>query len=66
MRSKAAGTPCGRRQAGILDHQILGLHNVDEASNEIIWDLLFLAFGVALIVGGWLLARSNKRRQSRA
>lgn len=51
---------------GILDHQILGLHNVYEASNEIIWDLLFLAFGVALIVGGWLLARSNERREGRA
>jgi uncharacterized membrane protein len=44
---------------GIVDHQILGLHNVHEGSNELAWDLGFLAFGAALILGGWLLARDR-------
>ena len=48
---------------GVIDHQILGLHNVHEGSNELAWDLGFLAFGIALIVGGWLLARGDEPRQ---
>src|SRR5688500_12209416 len=45
---------------GIIDHQILGLHSVHEGSSELAWDLGFLAFGVALIIGGWLLARDRE------
>jgi len=48
---------------GLIDHQLLGLHNVHEGSNELAWDLGFLAFGVALIVGGWLLARGDEARR---
>lgn len=44
---------------GIIDHQILGIHHVREES--LAWDVGFLAFGVALIVVGWLLARAGKR-----
>ena len=44
---------------GIIDHQLLGLHNVHEGSNELAWDLVFLVSGVALIAGGWLLARRD-------
>jgi uncharacterized membrane protein len=50
---------------GIIDHQVMGLHNVREGSNELAWDLGFLAFGVALIVGGWLLARGADPRRLR-
>jgi uncharacterized membrane protein len=50
---------------GIIDHQILGLHNVHEASgNEIVWDILFLAFGAALIIGGRLLAWTDEQRRT--
>jgi len=45
-------------------HQLLSVHNVHEGSNELAWDLAFLAFGVALIVGGWLLARDEETRQA--
>ena len=45
---------------GIIDHQILGLHSFHEGSSELAWDLGFLAFGVALIIGGWLLARDRE------
>lgn len=44
---------------GIIDHQILGIHHVRDES--LAWDVGFLAFGVALIVVGWLLARAGER-----
>lgn len=46
---------------GIIDHQLLGLHNAHEGSNELAWDLAFLVSGIALIAGGWLLARRDAR-----
>jgi uncharacterized membrane protein len=49
---------------GITDHMVLGIHHVNEGGNELPWDLAFLAFGVALIVGGWLLARDDETRQT--
>ena len=51
---------------GIVDHQILGIHHVRETGNNLAWDLAFLAFGALLVLGGWLLARSDEsRRRSR-
>jgi uncharacterized membrane protein len=47
---------------GLVDHQILDLHHVREGKNELAWDLGFLAFSVALAVGGFVLARSRERR----
>ena len=47
---------------GVIDHLILGLHHVREGGSELAWDLGFLAFGLALIVGGLLVARSGERR----
>jgi uncharacterized membrane protein len=47
---------------GIVDHQILGLHHVNEGGSELGWDLAFLAFGIALVVMGWLVARDDDRR----
>jgi uncharacterized membrane protein len=47
---------------GLIDHQILGLHHVrDDLGGPLGWDLGFLAFGVLLIAGGALLARSAPR-----
>jgi uncharacterized membrane protein len=37
---------------GLIDHQIAGLHHVHPGRNQLAWDLGFLAFGAALIVGG--------------
>jgi uncharacterized membrane protein len=44
---------------GVVDHHILTIHHVREGSNETAWDIAFLAFGALLVIGGWLLARSE-------
>ena len=47
---------------GIIDHQLLGIHHVNEyTDNKFIWDLAFLAFGLVLLVGGWALIQSGRR-----
>ncbi len=41
---------------GLIDHQVLGIHHVNEVSDpKALWDLFFLAFGSGLLLGGWLL-----------
>ena len=51
---------------GLVDHQILGLHHVREnAGHQTAYDLGFLALGALLCVGGWLLTRSEARRDPR-
>jgi uncharacterized membrane protein len=43
---------------GVINHQLLQVHHVrDDLGGPIAWDIGFLAFGVLLIVGGWLLHR---------
>jgi uncharacterized membrane protein len=42
---------------GIIDHHILNLHHVIEAMGVSIWDWLFLASGVVLIVIGHMMGR---------
>ncbi|MFO1143371.1 MAG: DUF2243 domain-containing protein [Amaricoccus sp.] len=47
---------------GIIDHQLLGLHHVNETvphDQWIYWDMGFLLWGVAMIGGGWMLYRSG-------
>ncbi len=44
---------------GLVDHLILGLHHVREGGNELAWDLGFLAFGLALVAGGYALTRGR-------
>lgn len=54
---------------GTVDHQILGIHHVNETvarSQWIWWDLGFLVWGAAMLVGGWALARSGEAEQDRA
>jgi len=48
---------------GIIDHQILGIHHVHPGSNELAWDLGFLASGVVLALVGWWLIRAGRRDQ---
>jgi uncharacterized membrane protein len=46
---------------GVIDHEILGLHHVREgAGHETAYDVAFLAFGGLLVLGGWLLTRSER------
>ena len=43
---------------GLIDHHILGIHHVKEAAaNPLLWDLVFLAFGAALVIVGMALSR---------
>lgn len=45
---------------GVIDHQILGLHNVREVPNYTAYNLTFLALGgVLFILIGWLLMRAG-------
>ena len=49
---------------GLIDHQILGIHHVNETvppSQWLYWDLGFLAWGAAMIIGGWLLLQAGRR-----
>ena len=49
---------------GIVNHQILGIHHVNETVPEnqrIYWDLGFLLWGALMLAGGWMLYRSGKR-----
>jgi uncharacterized membrane protein len=48
---------------GLVDHQLLGLHHVNETAPPaqwIYWDLGFLAWGAAMVLGGWYLTRTGR------
>ena len=45
---------------GLIDHEILGIHHVYAGANQLLWDMLFLASGVILILAGWSIARRAK------
>ncbi len=42
---------------GIIDHHLLNLHHVRPGPDEFLYDVAFLAWGTAMIVVGWALAR---------
>jgi uncharacterized membrane protein len=49
---------------GIIDHQILGIHHVNETvprEQWIYWDGGFLVWGAAMLIVGWLLWRAGKQ-----
>jgi uncharacterized membrane protein len=47
---------------GVVNHHLLTIHHVREGvDHRWAYDVGFLAFGVALIISGWLLARSEER-----
>ena len=49
---------------GIIDHQLLGVHHVNELvprAEWIWWDMGFLAWGAAMLAGGLLLLRAGRR-----
>jgi uncharacterized membrane protein len=44
---------------GLIDHHLLELHHVrEDSSNQAAWDIAFLVWGAAMLLGGWRLARS--------
>jgi uncharacterized membrane protein len=52
---------------GIADHELLGLHHVNETvarADWIYWDMGFLLWGAVMLVAGWLLLRAGKRKQA--
>ena len=54
---------------GVIDHQLLGIHHVNETvppAQWIWWDLGFLAWGLLMIVVGWALLRAGSRRAAAA
>ncbi|HVI28986.1 DUF2243 domain-containing protein [Hansschlegelia sp.] len=54
---------------GLIDHQLLGLHHVNELSPRsqwLYWDAGFLFWGAAMVAGGSLLLRSARRRTASA
>lgn len=45
---------------GVVNHQLLGIHHVNETGPReqwIFWDLAFLVWGGAMLVGGWAWLR---------
>jgi uncharacterized membrane protein len=50
---------------GLIDHELLGLHHVQEyTTNKLPWDLSFLAFGVLLLLVGGVLIRAGRQHLS--
>jgi uncharacterized membrane protein len=54
---------------GLIDHQLLGVHHVhhvrDDLGGPLSWDIGFLLFGAALVVGGWALLRRGAKHLGR-
>jgi uncharacterized membrane protein len=49
------------RRRNVADHHTLWIHHVREGvSNKWAYDTASLAFRALLIIGGWLLARSER------
>ena len=49
---------------GVVDHHLLGIHHVNETvprEQWIYWDVGFLAWGAAMLIGGWSLFRAGRR-----
>ena len=50
---------------GVINHHLLGLHHVNETVPEsqwLAWDLGFLAWGAAMLIGGVFVLRAGKRQ----
>ncbi|MDG2570724.1 DUF2243 domain-containing protein [Vibrio parahaemolyticus] len=49
---------------GLVNHQLLGIHHVNETvprEQWLAWDVGFLVWGAAMLVAGWFLLRSGRR-----
>jgi uncharacterized membrane protein len=51
---------------GTVNHHLLQLHRVrPDAASPLAWDVGFLVSGALLVVGGWLLVRSDRGHATR-
>ncbi len=46
---------------GTIDHEILRVHHVYQNGSHLLWDMVFLAAGLLLMVSGWVMVRSGFR-----
>jgi uncharacterized membrane protein len=49
---------------GVINHQILGIHHVNEIAPRdrwVYWDIAFLIWGAAMFIGGWMVFNAGKR-----
>ncbi|WP_420139464.1 DUF2243 domain-containing protein [Sphingomonas sp.] len=46
---------------GVIDHHLLQLHHVYEPLGQSPWDYAFLLWGLAMVAGGWRIARRDIR-----
>jgi uncharacterized membrane protein len=44
---------------GLINHHLLQIHHVKPGSNQLLWDLSFLAIGVVLMGIGWLMLKQQ-------
>jgi len=48
---------------GLINHQLLGIHHVNETADRSAWiyyDIGFLAWGAGMVIGGWLMVRKRR------
>jgi uncharacterized membrane protein len=48
---------------GLIDHELLGVHHVNELvarEDWVYWDIGFLAWGAAMFTGGWQLFKAGR------
>ena len=48
---------------GLIDHEILQVHHVVQNGNHALWDGVFLAAGVLFIAIGYIMIRSDLRKE---
>jgi len=49
---------------GVIDHQLLGIHHVNETvppEQWLYWDIGFLVWGALMLLGGWWLMRQGRQ-----
>jgi uncharacterized membrane protein len=54
---------------GTINHHLLGIHHVNETvarDQWVWWDIGFLVWGAAMLIGGWVLARAGEAEQDAA
>lgn len=49
---------------GVINHQILGIHHVKPGTNQLAWDLGFLALGALFVIIGWILLYQQQNYSS--
>ena len=54
---------------GLIDHELLGIHHVNELVGRdqyVYWDVGFLVWGALMVVAGWRLFRAGQRQRDAA